>query len=100
MMVTSQILAASHLNPVTLNSARKEESSTNEQTVLSSATNANEQDILSIARENKRAVEFSLSSFMEAVEKLNSVKDYLYTNPDYALSLQGNIAADSASLLL
>mgnify|MGYP001492343208 CR=1 FL=1 len=104
-MVTSEILASSYQTAIAQNSARaedtaKEEKVAKEEPKTSEQPKKVESDVVSITRENMRAVEFSLSSFMEAIEKLNSVKDYLNTNPAGAVSLQGNIAAEAAALLL
>ncbi len=58
------------------------------------------EDILSITRENQKAINFSLSGLMDAIKKLNEMKSSLSLNPGVALSMQGNISYDSIQRLL
>jgi hypothetical protein len=58
------------------------------------------EDMLSIARENQKAVDISLESFNQAIEKLNQVKSDINEDPLTALSAQGNIVPESITTLL
>ncbi|HPG31546.1 MAG TPA: hypothetical protein PLQ81_12230 [bacterium] len=98
MKVTSQIFASEFVKPQVLEKIRDDESTSSSNSGKIIETYA--EDVLSITRENQKAVEFSLSSFMEAIQKLNEVKDGLQTNPEAALNAQGNITPDIASALL
>ncbi|MBP7651989.1 hypothetical protein KA977_01110 [Candidatus Dependentiae bacterium] len=98
MKVTSQIFASEFVRPQILESIKDDESNSSENgnKIIESYA----EDVLSITRENQKAVEFSLSSLIEAIQTLNEVKDGFQANPEAALTAQGNITPGIASALL
>jgi len=102
MKVTSQLLYAEFVNSQNLNPQKSESEATDRPKVADDQQTAKfwEEDILNITRENKKAVITSLAGLLEAIEKLNSLKSEILSNPQTALAAQGNISADSVASLL
>ena len=99
MKVTSQILSADFLKNLKSNLFENNSNTSGKVNNSKSISSSNSNDILSITRENQKAVQLTLETFNEAIDKLNDVKFNLFNDPNKALSTQGNIMPETASML-
>jgi len=100
MKVTSQILSADFLKNLKSNIFENSSNSSGKVNNSKILNTSNSDDVLSITRENQKAVQLTLETFNEAIDKLNDVKSNLFEDPSKALSTQGNIIPETASMLI
>lgn len=101
MVNTNSVLAEANFKSIVSETQVKKEKNLSEETVSQNSENELlSDDILSITRENQKAVKFTLEGFMDAIRKLNELKTDLSQNPTAALNAQGNISYESVNALL
>ena len=99
--ISSPVVEANYKTLLSDNQVKKDiPLSENATTIPTSDNEKLSEDILSITRENQKAVKFTLEGLMDAIRKLNELKSDLCQNPAIALSAQGNISYESVTALL